>query len=255
MTWDYIPFEDAVAADGLRMTVVSEVPSPWGEAAKGIFHVKGLSWSAVRLDTGNRDMTKWASSASAPSVVYGDEPPRIGWEDILLLAERLAPEPALLPADPMERALAMGMAHEFCGEGGLGWARRLWLTHIGLKGEGGFVGPAPHYLAAKYGHTPEAGAAAHGRVIDLLAMFAGRLAAQQAKGQEYFFDCGMTVVDIYAAPFAGLLQPLPEEVCAMRATTRAAFSDVDAETLNAAGGLLAHRDMMYERWLEPVLKL
>lgn len=255
MTWDYIEFEDAVAADGLRMTVVGAVPSPWGEAAKGIFHVKGLDWSAVRMDPTNRDLVKWSRSASAPSVMYGKEQPRSGSLDILLLAERLAPEPALLPADPMDRALALGMAHEFCGEGGLGWARRLHLTELGLKGEGGFAEPVAQYLAAKYGYSAEAGAAAHGRVIELLTMFAGRLAAQQAKGQDYFFDCGMTAVDIYAATFAGLLQPLPEEVCAMRPATRAAFETVDDETIKAAGGLLAHRDMMYERWLEPVLRL
>lgn len=255
MTWDYIEFEDAVAADGLRMTVVSQVPSPWGEAAKGIFHVKGLNWSAVRLDPMNRDMTKWARDMSAPAVMNGKEPPRSGWEDILLLAERLSPEPSLLPPDPMDRALALGLAHEFCGENGLGWARRLHLTHLGLNGQGGFVEPAAQYLAAKYGCSAEDGAAAHGRVIELLTMFAGRLAAQQAKGQDYFFDCGMTAVDIYAATFAGLLQPLPEEVCAMRLATRVAFGTVDAETMAAADGLLAHRDMMYERWLEPVLRL
>ncbi len=255
MTWDYIDFEDAVAADGLRMTVVSNVPSPWGEAAKGIFHVKGLDWSAVRLDPLSRDLVKWSRSASAPSAVYGNEPPPEGWEDILMLAERLAPKPALLPEDPMERAMALGLAHEFCGENGLGWARRLWLTHMGLKGEGGFPEPVAQYLAQKYGYSEEAGAASHGRVIELLKMFAARLAAQRAKGQDYFFDCGMTVVDIYAATFAGLLQPLPEDVCAMRETTRMAFSTVDDETLAAAGGLIAHRDMMYERWLEPVLRL
>ena len=86
-------------------------------------------------------------------------------------------------------------------------------------------------------------------------MFADRLAAQQEKGAEYFFDGGMTAVDIYAATFAGLLQPLPEEVCAMRSATRAAFSTVDEATMQAAGGLIAHRDMMYARWLEPVLRL
>lgn len=255
MTWDYIPFEDAVAADGLRMTVVSNVPSPWGEAAKGIFHVKGLDWAAIRLDPANRDLVKWSRCASAPSVVFGKEPPRDGWEDILMLAERLAPEPALLPEDPLDRALALGLAHEFCGEGGLGWSRRLWLVHIGLKGEGGFAEPVAQYLAQKYGYSAEAGAAAHRRVITLLTMFAGRLAAQQAKGQTYFFDCGMTAVDIYAATFAGLLQPLPEDVCAMREATRKAFSTVDEPTMEAAGGLIAHRDMMYERWLEPVLRL
>ncbi len=255
MTWDFIPFEDAVASDGLRMTVVSQVPSPWGEAAKGIFHLKGLDWSAVRHDPANRDLVKWSRSASAPSVVYGKEPPRAGWEDILMLAERLAPEPALLPPDPMDRALALGLAHEFCGENGLGWARRLWLTHIGLRGEGGFIKPVAQYLAQKYGYSEQAGAAAHRRVTDLLNMFAGRLAAQQAKGGEYFFDCGMTAVDIYSATFAGLLKPLPEDVCAMRPATRRAFETVDDETMEAAAGLIAHRDMMYDRWLEGMLRL
>ena len=41
----------------------------------------------------------------------------------------------------------------------------------------------------------------------------------------------------------------------MREATRKAFSTVDEPTMEAAGGLIAHRDMMYERWLEPVLRL
>ena len=31
------------------MVVVGGVPSPWGEAAKGILHIKGIDWAAVRL--------------------------------------------------------------------------------------------------------------------------------------------------------------------------------------------------------------
>lgn len=255
MAWDYISFNKAVARGGLRMTVVGGVPSPWGEAAKGIFHVKGLDWSAVRLDPANRDLVEWFGDKSAPSVVYDDEPPRSGWKDILLLAERLAPDPGLLPPDPEDHALALDLAHDFCGEGGLGWSRRLWLTHTGLRGEGGFAEPVARYLAAKYGYSEQAGAASRGRVIGLLTGFAERLAAQQAKGSDYFFDCGMTSVDIYAATFVGLLQPLPDDVCAMRESTRAAFSDTDDETREAAGGMLKHRDLMYERWLEGALRL
>ncbi len=98
-------------------------------------------------------MTKWARTTSAPAVIYGKEKPREGWEDILFLAERLAPEPALLPPDRMDRALTLGMAHEFCGTGGLGWSRRLWLTHIGLQGRGGFAEPVAQYLAQKYRYS------------------------------------------------------------------------------------------------------
>ena len=121
MVWEYVPFEDAVSQSGLRMTVVSGVPSPWGEAAKGIFHVKRLDWSGVQLDPSRPDLVAWSQSASAPSVVFENEPARSGWADILLLAERLAPEPRLLPPAPAERAQAFGLAHELCGEDGLGW--------------------------------------------------------------------------------------------------------------------------------------
>ncbi|MEX0340920.1 MAG: hypothetical protein AB3N11_18000 [Arenibacterium sp.] len=253
--WEFITFEEAVVKRGLRMTVVSGVPSPWGEAAKGIFHVKGLEWSAVRLDPSNKQLVEWSLSKSAPSVVYDAEPPRSDWREILLLAERLQPAPSLLPSDTADRANAFELAHLLCGQEGLGWSRRLWLTHLGLKGEGGFVEPVAQYLAKKYGYSEQAGEAARGRVIEILAVFSDRLAAQRANGHAYLFDCGMTVVDIYVATFAGLLQPLPDDVCFMKPATRAAFSDVDDETREAAEGLLEHRDLMYERWLEPVLRL
>lgn len=255
MAWEYVNFRNAVASDGLRMTVVSNVPSPWGEAAKGIFYVKGLDWSAVRLDPSNKELVEWSCSTSAPSVVYENEPARSGWQDILLLAERLAPDPSLLPPAPADRAQAIGLAHELCGEGGLGWSRRLWLTHLGLKKEGGFDEPVAQYLARKYGYSEGAGIAARGRVIEILALFTERLSQQKEKGFDYFFDFGMTAVDIYVATFMGLLQPLPDDVCSMRAATRRAFSDLDDETREFAELLLAHRDLMYDRWLESALKL
>lgn len=196
MAWEYLPFEVARANGGLRMTVVSGVPSPWGEAAKGIFHVKGLDWSAVRLDPTNKDLVEWSRSESAPSVVYENEPARSAWRDILLLAERLAPEPSLLPSGPEDRSQAISLARELCGENGLGWSRRLWLTHLGLKGEGGFAQPVAQYLAQKYGYSEPRGAAARGRVFEILTMINDRLASQHAKGFDYLFDSGMTAVDI-----------------------------------------------------------
>ena len=49
MTVQYVSVEDAIKRGGLRMVVVGGVPSPWGEAAKGILHIKGIDWVAVRL--------------------------------------------------------------------------------------------------------------------------------------------------------------------------------------------------------------
>src|SRR5690349_11923438 len=175
MAFQYLSVEEARSRNGLRMVVVGNVPSPWGEAAKGILHIKRIEWAAVRLIYDSESLKEWAKQRSGPVAIYEDERPRAGWAEILLLAERLAPTPALLPADPAERALVFGLSHEICGEAGLGWSRRLQLIHAGLNGAGGFAPPVAKYLGKKYGYTAEAGAAAGARVAALLDMFARRL--------------------------------------------------------------------------------
>jgi len=49
MPLHYLPVDQARTHPGLRMVVVPNVPSPWGEAAKGFFHIKNIEWHAVRL--------------------------------------------------------------------------------------------------------------------------------------------------------------------------------------------------------------
>src|ERR1700683_2298624 len=158
MTFAYVSAEEAVERRGVRMVVVGNVPSPWGEAAKGILHIKGVEWAAVRLIYDSEALQQWAGQRSGPVLIYNDERPRSGWGEILLFAERLAPSPPLIPASADERALAFGLAHEICGEGGLGW-----LIHAGLNNSGGFPERVSKYLAKKYGYSPTAGAAAGAR--------------------------------------------------------------------------------------------
>ena len=252
----YASVEEAIARKGLRMVVVGHIPSPWSEAAKGIFHVKGLPWTAVRLAYDDPALKEWAGQRSAPVVLYEDEPARAGWAEILLLAERLAPSPSLLPAQAADRALVFGLAHEICGEQGLGWSRRLRLVAAGLRGVGGFAPEAAAYIGKKYGYSPQAGEAATQRVVDLLTMLAARLKAQRARGSRYYVGQGLTAVDIYSATFLALLRPLPQEVCAMDAGTRAAFEFPEPATDAALDEvLLAHRDMMYREHLELPLSL
>lgn len=256
MAIPYLGVEDAIAARGLRMVVVGRIPSPWSEAAKGIFHVKKIAWQAVRLVYDNPALKDWAGQRNAPVAVYEDEPPRSGWEDILLLAERLAPAPSLLPAGASDRALAFGLAHEICGEQGLGWSRRLQLVEAGLRGTGGFPAGVAAYIGRKYGYTPAAGAAATGRVVELLEMLAARLKAQHAAGSRYYIGRELTAVDIYSAAFLAMLRPLPHDVCAMDATTRAAFEFRDEATDAALDEvLLAHRDAVYREHLALPLSL
>src|SRR6185295_1112698 len=211
MPFAFASVEDAISRRGLRMVVVGGVPSPWGEAAKGIFHIKGIDWTAVRLAYDSEPLKDWAGQRSGPVAIYDDERPRAGWAEILLLAERLAPSPPLLPKDAAERALVFGLAHEICGEEGLGWTRRLQLIHVGLQGAGGFAPRVAGYLAKKYGHSPEAGLAAGARVAALLGMLTARLKAQKAAGSRYYVGNALTAVDIYSATFMALFAPLPHE--------------------------------------------
>jgi glutathione S-transferase len=252
MTFEYVSVEEAVKRCGLRMVVVGGVPSPWGEAAKGILHIKGIEWAAVRLTYDDELLKEWAGQRSGPVAVYENERPRSGWAEILLLAERLAPKPSLLPQDAAERALVFGLAHEICGEGGLG----LQLVHAGLHDAGGFPERVSKYLGKKYGHSPEAGAAAGARVAALLRMLVARLKAQQQAGSRYYVGNALTAVDVYSATFTAMFGPLPPEQCKMEASTRAAFASLDNETEAALDPILfAHRDMMYAQSLELPLAL
>jgi glutathione S-transferase len=246
MPFDYVGVEEALARPGLRMVVVGGVPSPWGEAAKGIFHLKRIPWTAVRLDYESEALKQWAGQRSGPVAFYEKEKPRSGWAEILLLAERLAPEPALLPADPFARALVFGLAHELVGEGGLAWTRRLQLVHAGLQGAGGFPPPVAKYLARKYGYTPEAGANAGARLSSLFAMLAGEL-----KGKQYFVSGTLTAADIYSATCMAMFRPLPEAQCRMDPATRQAFETPH----EVPPALFEHRDRIYRDYLELPLSL
>jgi glutathione S-transferase len=256
MSFQYVSVEDAMKRGGLRMVVVGGVPSPWGEAAKGILHIKRIEWAAVRLAYDSEALKEWTGQRNGPVAIYEDERPRAGWAEILLLAERLAPAPALLPADAAERALAFGLAHEICGEQGLAWTRRLQLVHAGLHGGGGFPERAAKYLAKRYGYSPEAGAGSGTRAAQLLRMLGARLRSQREAGSRYYIGDSVTAVDVYSATCMAMFRPLPPQQCDMDAGTRAAFEMPDAQTEAALDPiLLAHRDMMYAEHLELPLAL
>lgn len=256
MPFEYIDFETARSSPGLRMVVVSGVPSPWGEAAKAILHVKQIPWKAVRLDPANEDMARWTRDRSGPVAILDEEAPRSSWIQILLLAERLAPGPALLPADPEARAQAIGLAHEICGENGLGWARRLQGIHAGLNGEPGFPAPVATYLAGKYGYRAEESARQTPRVVELLGVLSRRLQASRRAGSPFYLNDQLSAIDLYSATFMALFKPLPPEDCPMADALRPAFESLDAPTRDALDPiLLEHRDYIYERFLERPLSL
>ena len=256
MPVDYVDFEQARTAEGLRMVVVTGVPSPWGEAAKGIFHVKQIPWKAIKVDQTNDDLAEWAKQRGGPVAVYENEAPRSGWAEILLLAERLNPTPALLPADALDRTQLMGLSHEICGEGGLGWTRRLQGIHNGLTGGPGFPPPVAAYLSTKYGYRPDEAARLQRRVNELLEMLAKILHTQQSVGSRFYIGRGLSAVDIYSAAFMALFKPLPLDQCPIIEALRPAFESLDEVTAKALDPiLLEHRDFVYDEFLELPLTL
>jgi glutathione S-transferase len=245
MSFEYLSVEEARARPGLRMVVVGKVPSPWGEAAKNIFHMKGIDFAAVRLVYDNEALKHWAGQLSGPVAIFNDEPPRANWEDILMLAERLADTPGLVPVK--QRHEVQALCGKFCGKGGLGWHRRLQLVHGGLTGTGGFGERVAAYLGGKYGYDPAHAESDAAAVHRLLGEFAGILRAQRDAGRHYYLG-ELSAVDVYSATFMALLKPLPQEQCDMHPSIRAALESLDEPTARALDPiLLEHRDMMYSR--------
>jgi glutathione S-transferase len=256
MTFEYIPVEEAIGRPGLRMVVVGKVPSPWGEAAKNIFHLKKIDFAAVRLVYDSEALKSWVKQLSGPVVIYNDEPPRAGWEEILMLAERLAPDPVLLPKEERARGKALALSGKFCDKRGLGWHRRLQLVHAGLTKTGGFSDRVAGFLGGKYGYDPANAETDAAKVCELLGEFAHLLHVQRDMGLDYYLGEAMSVVDIYSATFMALFKPLPPEQCDMHPGIRPAFEWLDERTAQALDPiLLEHRDMMYSRHLQLPLSL
>lgn len=253
--------ERARALPGLRLVLTAGLPGPWGEAAKGVFHAKGVPFARVAQAAGqpNDDLFAWTGHRNAPVAVYADEPPRTGWAEILWLAERLAPEPALVPADPELRVQVFGLCHELMGENGLGWCRRLMLFQENL----GDAEEPPEALRTtfgrmlrQYGWSPAAGRAAPERVAEIVRHFAERLAAQRAAGRSWLAGDRLTAVDIFWAAMAGILAPLPAEACALSDGMRAMYTCSHPRVTEALDpALLEHRDRIYRDHMEHPVRL
>ncbi len=265
ITLDYVEIDVARTLPGLRLVLGAyAIPGPWREACKALFEIKGLDYVPVR--TANRgaadielgrdgtqsELFAWTGQSSAPVAIWNDERPRASWIDQLNLAERLAPDPPLLPTDIDQRIRMFGLINEIAGENGLGWAKRLLLVHKGLTTEpkGSDEYAFWEVLAPKYHYSRVASAAAAGRMIEVLTRLDAELAAQRARGSDYYVGDELCAVDIYAATFCAILQPLPPHLCPMATSYRPAYTNDDPAIARAiTPALLAHRDLIYERHL------
>ena len=236
---------------GLRLALTMGVPGPWSQAAKYIFEYKDVPYVAVGQKGGqdNPELYDWAHHRNAPVAVYEDEAPRAGWYEIIMLGERIAPEPSLVPGSSAARAEMFGLITEIASEGGFAWLRRIRLIDIlyAAAGDDEKAQRSPDNLAARYGHAPGAAAAAEAGCADILAMLADRLRSQAAKGSDYFVGDGFTAADLYWATFSQLAVPMAADINPMRPLLRTAYEAPASLAIDPL--LITHRDRMYDRHL------
>jgi len=254
---NYTSIADARKMSGLRIILGAiAVPGPWREACKGIFHVKKVPYVAVTgvgADGTDRELVEWTAQSSAPVAIWNDERPRSTWIEQLYLAERLGPNPPLIPASIDERAQMFGYANEICGENGFGWSKRLTMIHSTVTNPASPENVKGFWLkfGTKYGYSAEAAAKAAAKMTAILNFLDARLSSQKAKGSRFLIGNALTALDIYWATFAALLRPLEPELCPMATGFRDFYSERDPGVMGAlTNQLLAHRDFIYREYLE-----
>lgn len=247
----YVDIKEAIESDGLRIVIVKAMPSAWGVAAKGMIEFKSLDFLCAHQIpmSDNPELLAWSGTNSAPVVAWNDEPPLNRWDDILLLLERLAPEPRLVPEKPAERIEVFGICREICGELGFGWNRRIDMMRPAAGEE---LGP----FAKKYNYREAEAAVANSRVIALMGELAARLKQQKDKGSDYLVGQSVTAADFYWAAFCNFVAIQPQEECPINPAARPMFEHTPAEITAAIDPILIeHRDRIMRKYYKLPLEL
>lgn len=239
MALAYVSVEEAIALPGLRVAFTQGVPGPWGEAVKAFLAIKDIPFVPVVQEGGqpNAALAAWTGQSSAPVAVLDDERPRAHWSELLMLVERLQPEPPLIPADEEDRTAMFGIAHALCGEDGFGWSARL-LTFEAIERTTGGV-PVDH-MKRKFASGASLDHAA-GRCRAIMAMLARRLEA----GNPYLVGEALSAADIYWTAFSNMVAPMDASACPMPDFYRAwtgAVADMLGDPVPPI--LIAHRERM-----------
>lgn len=241
----YVPIDEARKLPGIKLALTQGVPGPWSESAKHIFRIKNIPFIPVAqiLAQANEELVAWCGVRNAPTVIQDGLPSRTNWADILMMAERLAPTPSLMPSTSAARAEAFGISAEICAEGGFAWSTRV-LTLDGAKD-----GPrASELMYGEYGGSAAEVAGAPARIADILGTLADRLRVQEKKGSPYLMGDRLLACDIHWACFSQIVAPMPQEQCPMPDFIRAIYENPHASVRAAEDPiLLKHRDFIYQQ--------
>jgi hypothetical protein len=257
---EYKTVTEAKNLPGLRLALTVGGPAPWSQSAKSILHVKKIPYIPVAQYGGqaNEDLVAWTGHRNAPVAMYNNEPARTGWYEILLLAERLAPTPSLLPLNVEDRALmiglsnelcgeegfTIGLSNELCGEEGFTWQARHLMFDTLLKVQGEAFQKNPMFHA--YGYSAQNAAAAPAKMIPILEALTARLHKQRGVGSRYFVGHQLTALDLYWANMSQIVDPYPPEKNPMPEFFRQIWAPVRAAVESAIDPLLIeHRDFIF----------
>lgn len=246
----WITVEEAKLKSGLRLVLAKGSYGGYSESTKNIMYVKKIPYESVpQVPFGeNLDLVAWTSVRNNPVAVYDNEPPRNSWLDILNLAERLSPEPRLLPVDSSERALVVGLSNEIMGENGLVWSKRIATVaktpSTGLRGD---------IMRKEYRAGDSDASRQLRRMADIIASLAGRLQAQKRAGSCYMVGGALSALDIYWATLSNLFGPMAAELCPIPDPVRARYAQLAPEVAGVFDPILMeHRDYIYRSYLPPM---
>lgn len=245
----YASNEEIINGDGLRITLIQDLPSPWAQSAKTMFEIKGLDYIAGAWQAGgtNDELVAWSGVDSAPTVAWRDEKPIDHWLDILNLVERIGPEPALLPRDAALRVQAVGLSNAICGELGVGWDCRLQIFQPAM--ESGDPPEGVVRMGNKYRYNADDLKGAGKRTAATLRLLTAQLKTQRERGSRFFVGDALSAVDIYWTAFMNLIDPLPPEKCPMIEGWRPLFVNKDPDIVDALDPVLvAHRDRIFDEY-------
>ena len=201
----YYTVQEAVNMHGTRYSVYPEVPAPISEPLKQMLWIKQIPAARVvhpstALRQLNDNEFKGAnvvalvantSQSSWPVLWHEDERPRSSWVEQVELVERLGSKngtPSLIPSDPAQHAIMIGMIHLIMGESEFFWMRRIEFTSERNS----------RSMLNKYSFSDEEHLA-HKRVAEILNYFDAVLKVQNDAGSQYLVGQSLTAADVYWA--------------------------------------------------------
>ena len=250
---NYVEPSVAQELQGLRLALTAHMPAPYCMSARAVFDHHGVPYVPVlQVVAGrNEDLVAWTGHRNAPVAVYNVEVPRVGWLDILNLAERIGDGPSLYPSDIDDRMLMVGLCNELIGENGWIWNMR----HL-MLGLGGPERAARERLRNpmydQYGYSDEAAAKALECAQVGLDRLTGQMQAQRNTGSRYIVGDSLTAADIYWVYFSQAVRTFADTVCPTPAGMRRTYEGVGAMLGEVDAILIEQRDWVLRHHALPL---